>query len=163
MKNFFCGFVIFCMVMCFGVSSALAEALRATPTRAQLKARQASLNNKAGLVQQSDAKGDKGAGLPLTTQFKLPKDKILILQASLNEAGHQCQRSGFLGKKTVRALKRYQRAQGLEVTGQLDKQTLQKLKIYDKVTKGIDKQKIIIKEKKKIKGFRKRQEVLYPD
>jgi peptidoglycan hydrolase-like protein with peptidoglycan-binding domain len=78
---------------------------------------------------------EKDDGLPNETVFKLAPEEALILQKALNDAGHLCQRSGVVGKKTVRALKRYQRSKGLPVTGKPDKETLKSLNIYDEIAK----------------------------
>jgi len=81
------------------------------------------------------ANNEKDDDLPGDTVFKLAPEEALILQKALNDAGNLCQRSGVVGKKTVRALKRYQRAKGLPVTGKPDKETLKSLNIYDEIAK----------------------------
>src|SRR3989338_5097368 len=98
MKNIFYLIVVYIIIL-FCAGSGFAEALRATPTKAQ-------------------------------EEITLTRDQILIVQAALNNAGHQCQRSGIIGKKTIRALRRFQAKQGLPVTGKIDIETLKVLGIY---------------------------------
>jgi peptidoglycan hydrolase-like protein with peptidoglycan-binding domain len=51
------------------------------------------------------------------------------VQTALNNAGFTLQEDGFMGKKTKEALKKFQKENGLKVTGKADKATLAKLGI----------------------------------
>lgn len=123
---------IFCIIILSYTSLTSAEALRATPTKAEMEAMKAE-EAKQAAVEEALAEGTDN--LPLTTEFALPSEDVVVLQKALNDAGFLCQQSGLVGKKTVRALRRYQAANSLQITGKIDKQTLQSLGIYYSVTK----------------------------
>jgi peptidoglycan hydrolase-like protein with peptidoglycan-binding domain len=53
--------------------------------------------------------------------------EVMDLQAALNKAGASLKVDGKLGKATIAALKKYQAANGLAVTGKDDKATRTKL------------------------------------
>ncbi|HIJ55853.1 MAG TPA: peptidoglycan-binding protein [Deltaproteobacteria bacterium] len=57
----------------------------------------------------------------------VPSPKIKAVQAALIKAGFKLQADGLMGPKTRAALKKYQKTQGLKVTGKPDKDTLTKL------------------------------------
>ena len=59
----------------------------------------------------------------------MPSEKIRAVQTALNNAGFTLQEDGFMGKKTKEALKKFQKENGLKVTGKADKETLAKLGI----------------------------------
>lgn len=59
----------------------------------------------------------------------MPSEKIRAVQTALNNAGFTLQEDGFMGKKTKQALKKFQKENGLKVTGKADKETLAKLGI----------------------------------
>jgi peptidoglycan hydrolase-like protein with peptidoglycan-binding domain len=56
-------------------------------------------------------------------------EKVKALQAALNKAGYTLKEDGLMGKKTHMALKEYQKANNLKVTGRVNKATLKKLGI----------------------------------
>ena len=59
----------------------------------------------------------------------MPSEKIRAVQTALNNDGFTLQEDGFMGKKTKAALKKFQKENGLKVTGKADKETLAKLGI----------------------------------
>lgn len=55
--------------------------------------------------------------------------KVLAAQKALNQSGSKLKEDGLMGRKTSGALKKYQKKNGLKVTGKLNKATLAKLGI----------------------------------
>jgi peptidoglycan hydrolase-like protein with peptidoglycan-binding domain len=56
-----------------------------------------------------------------------PNTKVMAMQEALNKNGAKLTVDGLMGKKTRIALRSYQKANGLKVTGALDKSTMAKL------------------------------------
>jgi peptidoglycan hydrolase-like protein with peptidoglycan-binding domain len=56
-------------------------------------------------------------------------EKVKAVQSALNKAGYSLKEDGVMGKKTHMALKEYQKANNLKVTGKVNKATLKKLGI----------------------------------
>ena len=59
----------------------------------------------------------------------MPSEKIKAVQKALMGAGYALKEDGFMGKKTKMALKKFQKENGLKVTGKTDPATLEKLGI----------------------------------
>jgi peptidoglycan hydrolase-like protein with peptidoglycan-binding domain len=59
----------------------------------------------------------------------LPKEKVMAIQEALNKTGATLKVDGLMGKKTAAALKKFQKANSLKVTGKADEATLAKLGI----------------------------------
>ncbi len=59
----------------------------------------------------------------------LEKSRVKEVQQVLIDAGFKTKASGFLGPQTRRALKNYQKRNGLKATGRLNKATLSKMGI----------------------------------
>ena len=63
-------------------------------------------------------------------RYQMTGPDVVVLQIKLKELGYLDGRAdGIFGKKTEQALVEYQKANGLEPTGKLDRQTLQRLGI----------------------------------
>jgi len=81
------------------------------------------------------ASGEKGIAGGETAVQKVakvkpvPDEKIRDLQEALNKAGFKVKVDGLTGKKTRAALKKFQKKNGLNVTGKPDEATLAKLGI----------------------------------
>jgi len=81
------------------------------------------------------ASGEKGIAGGETAVQKVakvkpvPDEKIRAVQEALKEAGFKLKVDGLMGKKTRVALKKFQKDNGLEVTGKPDEATLAKLGI----------------------------------
>ncbi|WP_186580861.1 S41 family peptidase [Aquibacillus kalidii] len=74
---------------------------------------------------------------PLT--YNQSNDKIANAQVMLNGLGYDPGREdGFFSKETVEAVKSYQSDQGIDVTGEINKQTAEKLQasVVEKITNG---------------------------
>jgi peptidoglycan hydrolase-like protein with peptidoglycan-binding domain len=129
MRKILSSAVFFFVAFFLFVKPGIAAALRATPTKAQQEAQKAKSAEEYGQDYDVSAPSE-------STEIQLSREQILIVQAALNNAGHQCQRSGIMGKKTWRALRRFQAEQGLPVTGKIDIQTLKVLGIYNQIIKN---------------------------
>jgi len=58
-----------------------------------------------------------------------PSKQVMALQTALNKSGHKLVVDGYMGRKTRAALRNYQKANKLKVTGTLNKSTRTKLGI----------------------------------
>ena len=79
-------------------------------------------DNKTGAANTKQKQSTKDS-----TKKPVPSPKIKAVQAALIRAGFKLRADGFMGPKTRAAIKKYQKAQGLKVTGKPDKSTLTKL------------------------------------
>jgi len=59
----------------------------------------------------------------------MASEKVKAVQEALNKAGAQLNADGKMGKTTRKALKKYQKENGLKVTGKPDAETLAKMGI----------------------------------
>lgn len=76
----------------------------------------------------SDEQAGKSAQQQSSEQFSSNPDIVKEAQSALKDRGYDVGKAdGTFGKKTRTALKKFQKAQGLESTGQLDQQTLSAL------------------------------------
>ncbi len=57
----------------------------------------------------------------------MSKSEVKDVQRALDHAGYKVSVDGKMGPKTASALKQYQKAHGLQATGHVNKETLQKL------------------------------------
>ena len=64
-------------------------------------------------------------------QSSLSQETIKQVQEKLKAAGYDVQVDGIMGPKTQAALKEYQQKQGLQASGQLDRQTLAALGVSE--------------------------------
>jgi peptidoglycan hydrolase-like protein with peptidoglycan-binding domain len=58
---------------------------------------------------------------------KLSTAQIKMVQQALSEAGYKIKVDGKMGRQLRAALKKYQKKNGLKVTGRIDKATLEKV------------------------------------
>ncbi|HEX8136522.1 MAG TPA: peptidoglycan-binding domain-containing protein [Pyrinomonadaceae bacterium] len=93
----------------------------------QARAQNANSNTAAGTpAANSNANGNKKRG-PV---FRATKDQIMQAQAILKQRGFYAgEQTGKLDAGTREGLKKYQEAEGLKVTGTLNKVTLEKMNI----------------------------------
>lgn len=66
-----------------------------------------------------------------TAQHKavMSRRQIEAIQAALETSGQKVDKDGKMGPKTIAALRDFQKSHGLKVTGQVDRQTAQKLNL----------------------------------
>ena len=87
------------------------------------------------LAKEEVAAAEKGAvqaekQVPKVEKVKLaPSEDVLNLQKALKKAGFKIKEDGRIGKRTKAALKKFQKQNGLKVTGKPDAPTLAKLGI----------------------------------
>ena len=110
--NMFLGTVCGCFLTFAGVSPALAKEEGATAEKSAVQAeKQAPKVEKVEKVKSA------------------PSEDVLNLQKALNKAGFKIKEDGRIGKRTKAALKKFQKQNGLKVTGKPDAPTLAKLGI----------------------------------
>lgn len=87
----------------------------------------------AAVAQEVKAPGEKKVQAEKAPKAPKPKpvpdEKVKAIQEALNKAGATLKVDGIMGKKTMQAIKNFQKKQGLKVTGEPDKETLAKLGI----------------------------------
>jgi peptidoglycan hydrolase-like protein with peptidoglycan-binding domain len=66
---------------------------------------------------------------PAAKSMAVDAGKVKAVQEALNKAGAHLKVDGMMGKKTRKALKKFQKRNDLKVTGKLDAETLGKLGI----------------------------------
>jgi peptidoglycan hydrolase-like protein with peptidoglycan-binding domain len=71
--------------------------------------------------------GEAMASSEVKAAKAVPSDVAKAVQEALNKEGYKLRVDGLMGKHTRTALKRYQKKNGLKVTGKADKATLAKL------------------------------------
>lgn len=82
----------------------------------------------AGRVKKAAVQAEKQ--VPKVEKVKpAPSEDVLNLQKALNKAGFKLKEDGLTGKRTKAALKKFQKQNGLKVTGKPDTPTLAKLGI----------------------------------
>jgi peptidoglycan hydrolase-like protein with peptidoglycan-binding domain len=98
----------------------------------------APMANKTDMTQSATAKAPemaapmamKQAEKSALPKAKLPwKAEVMGVQNALKAKGYKLAADGILGKRTRAALRKYQKANKLKVTGRIDKATLRSLKI----------------------------------
>ncbi len=78
--------------------------------------------------QSPGAKGTvKKATVKKSGKRTIPNKDVMQVQEALNKQGFKLKLDGLMGPKTRGALKKYQKKNGLKVTGKTDKTTLAKL------------------------------------
>ena len=85
---------------------------------------QNSLNNSSSSEQGMSGQNENTTG----TAEKSPQD-VQKVQQALNQNGEHVKVDGVWGPKTSQALRDYQQKNGLQASGQLDDQTMQKLNV----------------------------------
>ncbi len=74
------------------------------------------------------AKGvPKKAAVAKSAKKRAPNKDVLQIQEALNKEGFKLKVDGLMGPKTKGSLKKYQKKNGLKVTGKANKATLDKL------------------------------------
>lgn len=77
----------------------------------------------------SHAENKKKVSVESENTFELTKEAILTAQKQLNQLGYAAGKpDGNLGPKTINAVKRFQQKNGINPSGNLDKQTIDKLR-----------------------------------
>lgn len=108
--NMFLGTVCGCFLTFAGVSPALAKEEASTVEK--------------GAAVQAEKQAQK-----VEKVKPAPSEDVLNLQKALNKAGFKIKEDGRIGKRTKAALKKFQKQNGLKVTGKPDAPTLAKLGI----------------------------------
>lgn len=85
----------------------------------------ATAQDKPAAKQQMNKPADKAA----TAKKAAPSKQVMAVQEALNRNGAKLKVDGLMGNQTREALRAYQKANKLEVTGRPDRATLAKLGI----------------------------------
>ena len=113
----------------------------ALPLAMSLPAAAQQNNAKPNQAQQQQSQPQQSQAQPMQqneqSEANLSSGQIRQVQQALDQKGFKAGRSdGKLGPETKQALQSFQQSQGLQVTGQLDQQTMAKLGIRGAETTG---------------------------
>jgi peptidoglycan hydrolase-like protein with peptidoglycan-binding domain len=122
-----------CLFLAFAVSVAVAEEPAAPAAEqpavapAAPAAEQPAVAPAAPAAEQPAVKSEGMAPKAHHKHMAMHSEKIKAVQEALNKAGSQLKVDGKMGKMTRKALKKFQKENGLKVTGKPDVETLAKL------------------------------------
>lgn len=113
-----------------GGKAMMGDGMHGTPSASAKASKMAEPGPKMAKSEMAGPMKAKEVEMSAMPKARLPRRaQVMGVQNALNAKGYALSADGILGKRTRAALRKYQKANGLKVTGRIDKATLHSLNI----------------------------------